>query len=211
MKTVTFLILSLLSSAARAEPGTSADYSITTQSLDSGGTRTASTSYTIDGSAGGIAGTSTVSSPDGTVLNGYIAQLYNVTGLALNAAPATVNAGGATSQLTGCAVMDDNSVTLLAGTDISWSLVSGPVASISTSGVLTTGTEQVDSAAVVAGAWLGIAATTTLYVLNGNYGIYGGAGIPDTWQVQYFGLNNPNAAPNADADGTAADFFPLKC
>ena len=31
---------------------------------------------------------------------------------------------------------------------------------------------------------------------------YAGDGIDDAWQNQYFGLNNPNAAPNVDFDGT---------
>ena len=35
-----------------------------------------------------------------------------------------------------------------------------------------------------------------------NHGSYAGDGIPDSWQAQYFELNNPNAAPNKDVDGT---------
>jgi hypothetical protein len=35
-----------------------------------------------------------------------------------------------------------------------------------------------------------------------NYGTYAGDGLPDSWQNQYFGLDNPNAAPNKDVTGT---------
>jgi hypothetical protein len=34
------------------------------------------------------------------------------------------------------------------------------------------------------------------------FGIYADDGIPDLWQLQYFGLNNPNGVAAADADGT---------
>ena len=52
---------------------------------------------------------------------------------------------------------------------------------------------------------LGFEASFALAVLNtgvDDYGIYAKDGLPDSWQVQYFGTNNPKAAPNADADGT---------
>jgi hypothetical protein len=38
--------------------------------------------------------------------------------------------------------------------------------------------------------------------LPDNYGSYAGDTLPDNWQVQYFGLNNPNAAPTNDVTGT---------
>ena len=34
-----------------------------------------------------------------------------------------------------------------------------------------------------------------------NYGSYAGDGLDDSWQFQYFGLNNPDAAPAKDPDG----------
>ena len=33
-----------------------------------------------------------------------------------------------------------------------------------------------------------------------NFGTYAGDGLGDDWQVQYFGLSNPNAAPLLDPD-----------
>ena len=35
-----------------------------------------------------------------------------------------------------------------------------------------------------------------------DYQTYAGDLIDDAWQVQYFGVNNPNAGPNVDFDGT---------
>lgn len=196
------LILAAFPCVTLGAQRTSANYSITSESLDSGGVEVASINYTNDGCAGGIIGTSTAISPSETAQNGYIGQLFEVTAISLYASASTINANGATSQLTGVALLDDNSVTQLSGSDVNWSMVSGPIASISTYGLLTTSSESVDSSAVIAGSWMGAASTTTLFVLNGNYGAYGSPNIPDTWQVQYFGINNPDAAPGVDADGT---------
>lgn len=68
-----------------ADNGTSASYSITTDIADAVGTRATSASYTNDGSAGGVAGLSTVAAPAETANSGYVAQLYDVTGLTLTA------------------------------------------------------------------------------------------------------------------------------
>ena len=43
---------------------------------------------------------------------------------------------------------------------------------------------------------------SALNVNPDNFGSYAGDGLDDAWQNQYFGLNNPNAAPNVDFDGT---------
>ena len=83
----------LLASAATAQAGprTSASYTIAADTTDAGGKRTTSASYTNDGSAGGIAGLSTVAAPAETLKSGYAAQLYDVTGLTLTAASHVVH------------------------------------------------------------------------------------------------------------------------
>ena len=40
-----------------------------------------------------------------------------------------------------------------------------------------------------------------------NYGTYAGDGLPDSWQVTYFGIGNPNAAPGLDPDGDGQTNF----
>ena len=37
--------------------------------------------------------------------------------------------------------------------------------------------------------------------LPDNFGSYAGDGLADSWQAQYFGLDNPAAAPALDPDG----------
>ena len=113
MKAHSLLSLLYLLSAgfAQAGPRTSANYTITTDAADAGGRRATSASYTNDGSAGLIAGISTVASPSETAKHGYIAQLYDVVGFTVDASPSTVNEG-ATRQVIGAHLLDDG--TLLA-------------------------------------------------------------------------------------------------
>ncbi|MFZ2281023.1 MAG: hypothetical protein WAW39_24705, partial [Prosthecobacter sp.] len=57
----------------------------------------------------------------------------------------------------------------------------------------------------VQGSYLGLSGTLGLTVLDtvpDNFGTYASDGLPDSWQLQYFGANNPLAAPTADASGT---------
>src|SRR5688572_24631018 len=89
-----------------AGPRTSANYSITTDIADAAGGRATSVSYTNDSSAGGIAGLSTVAVPSETAKAGYIAQLYDATGLTLSAAGSSVNEN-ATLQLAATLALDD--------------------------------------------------------------------------------------------------------
>ena len=95
-----------LSASLHAGPRTSPSYAILTDNADTGGRRATSASYTNDGSAGGVAGLSTVAAPAETAKHGYIGQLYDVTGLLLSATPTTVNEGG-TLPLSAAQLLDD--------------------------------------------------------------------------------------------------------
>ena len=196
--------LLLLTSAAHAGPRSSTSYSVPTDSADSGGSRATSTSYTSDGSLGGITGIATVAAPAETAKSGYIGQLYEVTGLQLASSPLTINETG-TRQLGGSQLLDDGSTLAVPAASITWTVQSGPITGISSGGLATAGTVGQDSAAVVQGSYLGLNGTLGLTVLDtiqDNFGSYASDGIPDSWQLQYFGSNNPLAAPNADASGT---------
>ena len=88
---------------------------------------------------------------------------------------------------------------------MAWSVASGPLTGISASGLATAGIVYQDTAATAQGSYLGDTGTLALTVRNVNtddFGMYAADGIDDAWQVQYFGLNNPNAAPNVDFDHT---------
>ena len=206
MKTfLAFALLPLLAGVLHAGPQTSTRYSIIANSTDGGGKRTASVNYSNDGSMGGVTGISTVAAPAETAKSGYLGQLYEVTAVQVAANPTTMNEGS-TQQLAATASLDDGTMLASLASAVSWSVVSGPITSISSSGLATAGHVYEDTAATVRGSFFGASSTLGLSILNtGNddLGIYAGDGIDDPWQVQYFGQNNPNAAPGfvSDASG----------
>ena len=194
-----------LAAAAHAGPRTSANYSIATDMADSGGNRATSAAYTNDASLGGIAGTSTVASPIETAKAGYIAQLFDITGFAINAASPSVNEE-ASVQLGGFQMLDDGTFLTVPATSVGWSGAGGVITSISASGLATAAIVYQDTPVTVRGSYLGQNALLGLTVRNVNnddFGAYAGDGIDDAWQVQYFGQPpNANAGPNVDFDHT---------
>lgn len=204
MKTASTLFSLLLAGSIHAGPSTSATYTITTDSSDAGGSRASSVAYSHDGSAGGIGGISTAAAPVQTAKNGYIGQLYEVTAVQISATPTTVPEGG-TRQLSATATLDDGSTLASLASSVSWSVVSGPIASIASSGLATAANVYQDTAATVQGSFFGASGTQGLTVLNtgsDDLGLYAGDGIDDPWQVQYFGQNNPQGAASFISDGS---------
>ena len=184
-----------------AAPRTSASYTIAAETVDAGGRRATSADYTSDGSVGNVSGTS---SGTYSAKSGYLGQLYEVTGFTIAAAPATINES-ATKQLIAAHTLDDATLLAFDPNLVNWSVLSGPLTAINASGVVTAGAVFQNTPATVQGIFEGNTSTLPLSVLNvnpDNFGSYAGDGIDDAWQNQYFGFNNPNAAPNVDFDGT---------
>ena len=199
---VTGLMLSL---TAQGASRSSANYSIATETLDSGGRRTASAHYSNDASVGGFGGLSTA--PAEVLKHGYVGQLYDPSALLLAGAPTNVNEG-ATAQLSASALLDDATFLALGSSSVGWSVVNAPIAGITAAGLATAARVYADTPGTVGGAYQGLSATLHLQVLNVNpddFGSYAGDGLPDDWQVKYFGLDNPKAAPTADLDGDGQD------
>lgn len=198
------LALLLAATVCFAGPRTSASYSISTDSADSGGARTTSANYTHDASAGGLGGLSSAAAPAETARAGYVGQLYEVVSVQVTASPASMNEG-TTLQLSASATLDDGSTLGALASSVAWSIVNGPISGVSGAGVVTAGNVYQDTSATVQGRYWGTMSTQDLTVLNvgsDDFGIYAGDGIADSWQVQYFGSNNPKAAPNAISDGS---------
>lgn len=207
MKISTFLGLTtgmLTALNATGGPRASASYSITTDIADIGGGLSTSASYTTDGSIGGVVGISTAASPAETAKHGYIGQLFDVVGFTVSASPSTVDEGG-TQQLNGFQLLDDDSYLALNPAQVSWSVLSGPIASISAGGLARAGIVYQDTAATVQGIYNGDPSQLDLTVRNVNdddYDTYAGDGVTDDWQVQHFGPPpNADAGPLADPDG----------
>lgn len=194
-------VLCLLWWVTISHAGTSASYTLAPDTLDNGGLRGTSSNYTLNPSA--TPGNHGIS-PAYTLRTGFAGQLADViaTAIDITASPLTVNEGS-TRQLGGALLFDDLSTIPLLGTDITWSVQSGPITSIGSNGLATAATVYQDTSAIVQGTYQSLAATLTLTVLNSlpdNFSTYAADGIDDDWQVQYFGLNNPNAAPTVDPD-----------
>jgi len=201
------LLAFAMATAASAAARSSADTAIQPDGLDSGGRQATGGVYALDASLGGIAGVSAAAAPTQTVQHGYIGQLTETTHLVVTAITNAVDEGG-TTPVGGVAGQDDATLTLLTGTDIVWSAATYPVGAISASGVATTLAVYADTPAVVTGRYLGVTGSGGFLVRNSNpdnYGRYANDRIADTWQVRYFGLNNPNALPGVDVDGTGRD------
>ena len=188
--------------AAHAGPRASTNYTVHADTADSGGQRTSSAAYASDGSFGFVSGISTVAAPAQTAKAGYIGQLYEVTGLTLTSTAPTVNET-ATLQLAAWQSLDDATFLAVPATSATWSVQSGPFSGIDASGLATAATVYQDTAAVAQAVFSGFTGTLNLTVLNSiadNFGTYAADGIDDDWQFQFFGLDNPNAAPTIDAD-----------
>lgn len=197
---ISVLILPLFSATAQAGPRTSTSYTLTTDTNDAGGQRTSSPLYTNDGSLGGVAGIST--SANDTAKQGYAAQLIEVTGLTITAAALNVNET-ATAQLSAWQAFDDATLLSVPAAGVAWSVASGPLTGISTGGLATAGVVYENTAATAQGVFAGDTGTLSLTVvdtLQDNFGAYAGDNLSDAWQVEYFGLDNPQAAPLLDPD-----------
>ena len=197
-------MLPLLLTSYGLLPTSASAVELITSVTDGGGRRAQSANYTMDGSFAGVSGISSAPAPEQVARHGYIGQLTDVVALNLTAAPAPVEEEAST-QLSGLAVNDDLTVTVAFGSDVHWAAPSWPLASIDAAGLATADAVYEDTLAFYSGAFLGFAGTGAVMVLDvdpDNFGSYAGDGLPDSWQIEFFGFDNPDAAPDADPTGT---------
>ena len=182
--------------------GTSADYSIDPTALDGGGALASSAAYTFNPStAPGVAG----ASANYALRSGYAGQLLDLAGIAIDepSSPMTIHESG-TLQLTVSLIYDDATQSVLSANDLIWSVQSGPLTGIDSSGLATAGLVYQDTSAAVQVVWESFSDRLNLTVLEtipNNFGRYAADGLPDDWQAQYFGINSLNAGPNDNFDG----------
>lgn len=201
------LLLTFLPAAAPLTAGVraSADYTIETETTLPG-SRTVAGPYLNDATLGALSGPT----GSGTLVlakHGYIGQLYEVTGLQLGAPGTSVNEG-ASLQLQASLQLDDGTALQPAASDFLWSVLTGPVDSVSPTGLATAGIVYQTTSTAVRVRYRLLTAQLTLQVVNShidNFGSYAGDGIDDAWQVQYFGFDHPLAGPAFDPDGDGAD------
>jgi hypothetical protein len=191
----TFLFLLVIGSAASAA-------TLVTSSVDGGGNGGASASYSGRGCLGGFAGIGTAGSATNSA--GFLGQLAEVDSLVVSASSNTVAETGIV-QFSGVAVLDDGTRIVPARGELSWSPAAWPLTVIDTAGVATAAAVYTNVSATVTGRFFGVVGTASVLVLDAlpdNFGSYAGDGLPDGWQVGYFGVGNSNALPGVDANGT---------
>lgn len=198
------LLVFLVISAAFAD-STGGLYSITSETLGSGGGRSTSAAYRDDTTTGAL-GSEDSSSPSYDGASGQSATLRDALGL--TAGPLTIPEAAAV-QLGLFQLLDDS--TLLAASSVGavWARVGGPF-TLSSGGLATTqavASNQTAQLQVTINSTVIPGTLTIENTLADNFGIYGSDGISDDWQVQYFGQNNPLAAPGLDPDGDGQTNF----
>lgn len=185
----------------RSQSRTSASYTVTPDVVSSAGGTATSISYRQTGALGVTGGLA--QSASATARQGFAAQLFEISSLQISAAQSTVNEA-ASLGLQASLHLDDGTTTALPGSSITWSIQSGPLASISAAGLATAAIVPANTPAVAQGAYGGFTGTLALTVLDAlpdNFGAYAGDGLGDDWQVLFFGQPpNANAGPLADPD-----------
>jgi len=198
------MILGFATCAALGGQRSSTDYSINLDAIDMGGTTVTSADYSINESVNDSGATAGAPISGYLTKSSYIGQLFDIVGVTPTSTGSTVNEG-LTLQLGAAQICDDATFLPLVPSMVTWNVLSGPISRIDSNGLATAAIVYQSTAATVAATFGGFTGTLGLTILNVNnddFGSYAGDGLPDSWQVQYFGLNNPQAAPNVDADGT---------
>ncbi len=197
MKSVALCVF--LSAAGVFAQSSGGPYSITAASLDPAGGRSTTASYRHDSNLGAAASqTASTAAYQGAA--GWSSMLRDAVGFQL--LPGTV-AEAAATQLSLRQVLDDGTQTSVSAAAATWSVLSGP-ASVNATGLITTQNVAAATGATLQITFSGFTAPSTITVQNSipdNFGPYASDGLDDGWQVQYFGSNNPLAAPSLDPDG----------
>jgi peptidoglycan/xylan/chitin deacetylase (PgdA/CDA1 family) len=212
-------LVQALAGIGRAEVRGSANYSIVAEGIDVSFSPTSSADYLVEASVDIIGGTG--ATPVGEILarNGFKGALYEVTAVAVVATPSGIDETSAyapsTAQLSGTATYGDETTAVLGGGDLSWSVVTGPIASISSLGVATAGAVAEDTTAIFSGRHADRSASGTLVIREvdpDNFGGYADDGLPDWWQLAS-GLSAAEAGRDLDPDNdgltNAAEFAHL--
>lgn len=163
----------------------------------------ASVNYAETGVCESIVGTSSPTAISATVKHGYVGQLSQVSGLLINA-PETTIREGAEYSLEAKQVLDDDTLVRLRSESVVWSIKEGPLILINGEGKVKAGQVYQNTDATISGGFEGKYGLASLTVLNedpDNFGLYANDGLPDVWQMQYFGPENSKAAPDIDASG----------
>lgn len=140
-------------------------------------------------------------SSDYTLRMGFPGSLVEYVGISIEPLSLVVPEGQA--RPLSAQILCDDGTSFDGSGRVTWSVVNGPVVSVSPAGLVLAGIVYQDTAAKVQAA-LGPLSQgvflTVLEALPDNFPPYAADGLPDGWQVQYFGLNSDKAGPELDPD-----------
>lgn len=178
---------------------------------DGGQPRAASSTYAHDAGLSPLVSAVSVSSSYAHRA-GYVGQLTDVVSIE---ASATMNPAPEATvvPLALATVNDDGTITSLAGPalgSVSWSILGAgsPVLSVNAVPAAVLGNVYQNTTASLRATYGGMQQDFSFMVSNtgdDDFGAYAGDGLDDAWQVGYFGIGNPAAAPDADPDGDGQD------
>lgn len=152
-----------------------------------------------------IGGVSNVTAGQVQTKGNLVGQFYDVDSLAVSAAPGTVDEDSS-RQMTALATMDDSTLLAVDAGNVHWTESGAFLTGVDPGGEVTAGVVyQNEPGQNVSGTYFGVSDADgfDLTVVNINaddFGSYAGDGIDDDWQVGYFGLDNPDAAPGENPD-----------
>ncbi len=172
------------------------------QAVDAGGAPASSANYAADQSVGGAVGISSAAAPETVARHGYVGQLADAAAFAVVPEADELDEG-ASQPLAGVATLDDDTALAVAGDEVNWTPPVFPLADVSTAGVATAANVYEDTVAVATGTYAGVAGSGSFLVRNvgtDDFDVYAGDGLPDDWQVDHFGIGNPDAGPTNNVD-----------
>ena len=203
------LIVSLCWNPVLGDLPSGGPYAITVQGIGISGGRiqSANADYVIDSSIGGTAVgiiQDDPSTPVYVVKNGFAGQLYDLAGVKITsvpfADPPQVNEED-TLELEADQLMDDDTTLPLDDTDVTWSVLAGPILGVTADGLAVAGTVTGNTDAFVKADYTdgSVSGSLLVKVLNDLSGGISGDVLPNSWQNMFFAIA-ADAAPNADPD-----------
>jgi hypothetical protein len=199
MTTKLIPLLALLATTPAVAERAGGVFTVPAESVDAGGSRATGGVFQVDQSLGGIGDIAT--SASFVSRGGYPGQLTEPTNVVINA-PAGTNLNESSTLPLNVLIANNDGTVSPSGA--AWSVASGPLLSVNTTGLVTAGAVYANTGAVVQAVAGGFTATRGLLVLNtnpDNFGLYAGDNVDDAWQVQFFGTNSPKGLGSADPDG----------
>lgn len=184
--------------------GTVSAQELTHATLDSAGGRSTGGTVTNDATLGGIGGEMHDTAPLAS-RPGFAGQLWDAVSLDITPQPASMQESS-TLQL-GAHLTGDDATTQTPAAAVTWESAS-QFLSISSAGLLTTGTLPGNQTATVAarsGDLFGSADISLFDLTPDDYGPFAGDGLDDPWQWNFFANDPGNAQPGDDPDSDGQD------